>query len=149
MKSLPHPRSSPRPSAKVRSGDPEDDPADLVSDIGAGTVPIRLVAGAPVPAQNLPAGVSPPPSAVAVRHRSAQSGLQLEIVRRARGKTVEPSSLRSSRSDFGEEAVPEGCTHGHFPVGIFSVDGIQVATHCVAAKQTPSIEWGRHADIRS
>ena len=25
----------------------------------------------------------------------------------------------------------------------------QVATHCVAAKQTPSIEWGRHADIRS
>ena len=51
--------------------------------------------------------------------------------------------------DFGEEAVPEGRTHGHFPVGIFSVDGIQVATHCVAAKQTPSIEWGRHADIRS
>ena len=42
--------------------------------------------------------------------------------------------------DFGEEAVLEGRTHGHSPVGIFSVDGIRVATHCAAAKQTPSIE---------
>jgi nitroimidazol reductase NimA-like FMN-containing flavoprotein (pyridoxamine 5'-phosphate oxidase superfamily) len=56
-------------SAKIRSGDPDDDPADLASDVWAGTVPVRVIAGAPVSAANLPAGIPPSPSVLAVRHR--------------------------------------------------------------------------------
>jgi nitroimidazol reductase NimA-like FMN-containing flavoprotein (pyridoxamine 5'-phosphate oxidase superfamily) len=52
-------------SAKVRIGDPKDDPADVDTDVWAGTVPLRLVAGAPVPAANLAAHVPVPPSVIA------------------------------------------------------------------------------------
>lgn len=47
-------------SAKVRSGDPKDDPEDLDADIWAGVVPIRLVPGEPVASADLAAGVDLP-----------------------------------------------------------------------------------------
>ena len=50
-------------SAKVRTGHPNDDPADLDASVWAGTVPLQLVAGALLPAPNVPAGV-PVPSSV-------------------------------------------------------------------------------------
>jgi uncharacterized protein len=58
-------------SAKVRIGDPEDDPDDLDADVWAGTVPLRLVAGAPVPAANLIPGIPTPAAVIAAgeRHR--------------------------------------------------------------------------------
>lgn len=56
-------------SAKVRTGDPNDDPTDLASDAWAGTIPLRLVAGEPVPAVNLPGDIPTPPSAQAARRQ--------------------------------------------------------------------------------
>lgn len=50
-------------SAKVRTGHPNDDPADLDSSVWAGTVPVQIVAGAPLPAPNVPPG-APVPSSV-------------------------------------------------------------------------------------
>ena len=50
-------------SAKVRTGHLNHDPADLDSSVWAGTVPLQIVAGAPLPAPNVPAGV-PVPSSV-------------------------------------------------------------------------------------
>jgi uncharacterized protein len=47
-------------SAKVRTGDPEDDPEDLDADTWAGVVPIRLVPGEPVASANLAAGIDLP-----------------------------------------------------------------------------------------
>ena len=49
-------------SAKVRTGDPEDDPADLSGDAWAGVIPMRVVADDPVPAANLADGITVPPS---------------------------------------------------------------------------------------
>lgn len=49
-------------SAKVRTGDPNDDPADLDSDVWAGVVPIEHRVGTPVAAANLSAGIPAPPS---------------------------------------------------------------------------------------
>lgn len=49
-------------SAKVRTGHPNDDPADLDSSAWAGTVPLQIVAGAPLPAPNVPEGVGVPAS---------------------------------------------------------------------------------------
>lgn len=49
-------------SSKVRTGPPNDDPDDLDPSVWAGTVPLQIVAASPVPAPNLPAGVSLPPS---------------------------------------------------------------------------------------
>ncbi|CAB4541464.1 MAG: hypothetical protein F2534_01725 [Actinobacteria bacterium] len=49
-------------SAKVRTGHPNHDPADLDSSVWAGTVPLQIVAGAPLPSPNVPAGVSVPSS---------------------------------------------------------------------------------------
>ena len=44
-------------SAKVRTGDPNDDPADLDSDVGAdvwaGEIPVTTQLGSPIPAANL------------------------------------------------------------------------------------------------
>jgi len=44
-------------SAKVRTGDPDDDPADLDSDVGAdvwaGEIPVTAQFGSPIPAANL------------------------------------------------------------------------------------------------
>jgi uncharacterized protein len=51
-------------SAKVRTGPPIEDPEDLGLSHWAGVVPLRLVAGEPVPDEYVAAGTSPPPSRV-------------------------------------------------------------------------------------
>jgi nitroimidazol reductase NimA-like FMN-containing flavoprotein (pyridoxamine 5'-phosphate oxidase superfamily) len=47
-------------SAKVRTGGPKDDPEDLGTGVWAGVVPLRTVAGDPVPAVDLEDGVQVP-----------------------------------------------------------------------------------------
>ena len=49
-------------SAKVRSGDPNDDPADLDGDAWAGVLPLVTTWGAPEPAANLRPGIAVPAS---------------------------------------------------------------------------------------
>jgi uncharacterized protein len=50
-------------TAKIRTGPPEDEPADLGTDVWAGVVPLRLTAGVPVPdmgvSSPLPDSVNP------------------------------------------------------------------------------------------
>jgi nitroimidazol reductase NimA-like FMN-containing flavoprotein (pyridoxamine 5'-phosphate oxidase superfamily) len=50
-------------SAKVRSGPPQDDEADLKLPVWAGVLPLRLSAEAPVPDVHVPAGMPPPAEA--------------------------------------------------------------------------------------
>lgn len=47
-------------SAKVRTGDPEDDPDDMSLEVWAGVVPFSLVAGDPVPAEGLSPDIDAP-----------------------------------------------------------------------------------------
>jgi uncharacterized protein len=47
-------------SAKVRSGGPIDDPGDLGAGVWAGVVPLSVVAGDPIPAEDLETGIDPP-----------------------------------------------------------------------------------------
>ncbi|MGE0439921.1 MAG: pyridoxamine 5'-phosphate oxidase family protein [Gemmatimonadales bacterium] len=47
-------------SAKVRTGPPVDDEADLASGHWAGVLPLRLAAGVPIAAPEMPAGAVPP-----------------------------------------------------------------------------------------
>jgi uncharacterized protein len=47
-------------SAKVRTGPPMDDAADLTLDCWAGVIPLHLAAGEPVPDANVPAGKAAP-----------------------------------------------------------------------------------------
>ena len=47
-------------SAKVRTGPPLDDPADLALDVWAGTLPLRTVVGEPAAAPDLRAGIEAP-----------------------------------------------------------------------------------------
>lgn len=47
-------------SAKVRTGDPKDDPDDLDSDAWAGVIPISAVFGEPIPAGDLAPGIVVP-----------------------------------------------------------------------------------------
>ncbi len=47
-------------SAKVRTGPPADDEADLALDVWAGTLPVHIVAGAPNPAPDLRPGIGAP-----------------------------------------------------------------------------------------
>lgn len=47
-------------SAKVRSGDPIDDPGDLNDDVWAGVIPLTTVAGSPVPSGDLKPGIDVP-----------------------------------------------------------------------------------------
>jgi len=54
-------------SAKVRSGPPKDFDDDVPLPIWAGVVPLRLAAGAPEPAADLPAGLEAPPYALDYR----------------------------------------------------------------------------------
>jgi len=55
-------------SAKLRSGPPAGEPAaDVALDVWAGTVPLRLAAGAPVGAPDLTPGVEPPDSLAGYR----------------------------------------------------------------------------------
>lgn len=49
-------------SAKIRTGDPKDDPADYQSDIWAGVIPLRLTAGKPISDAQLKNGIEVPPS---------------------------------------------------------------------------------------
>ena len=49
-------------SAKVRTGDPNDDPADLASDVWAGVVPITTQFGAPIATSGLDPAVPIPVS---------------------------------------------------------------------------------------
>lgn len=57
-------------SAKIRSGPPVDDDEDYALDVWAGVIPLRLVAGEPVPDPRLPAGVRVPEYARAYRFGS-------------------------------------------------------------------------------
>lgn len=52
-------------SAKIRGGDPIDDPADMDGPYWAGVVPLNSTWGTPYGASDLVAGVGPPPPAVA------------------------------------------------------------------------------------
>jgi nitroimidazol reductase NimA-like FMN-containing flavoprotein (pyridoxamine 5'-phosphate oxidase superfamily) len=56
-------------SAKVRTGDPNDDPADLGGDAWAGVVPFTQLVGVPIPAENLAAGIPVPPSVQKILER--------------------------------------------------------------------------------
>ena len=47
-------------SAKIRTGPPVDDEEDLDSPFWAGVLPVRLVAGTPIPADDLPDGAEVP-----------------------------------------------------------------------------------------
>ena len=47
-------------SAKVRTGDPSDDPEDINTGVWAGVVPMTLQAGAPIPATDLEDAVKTP-----------------------------------------------------------------------------------------
>jgi nitroimidazol reductase NimA-like FMN-containing flavoprotein (pyridoxamine 5'-phosphate oxidase superfamily) len=47
-------------SAKVRTGGPVEEPSDLSLPVWAGEVPLRLVAGIPVPDADVPAGLPAP-----------------------------------------------------------------------------------------
>lgn len=47
-------------SAKTREGGPHDDPDDLGSEVWAGIVPLSLVAGPPIPADDVTPGVPVP-----------------------------------------------------------------------------------------
>jgi len=58
-------------SAKIRSGDPVDDPDDLGRPIWAGVIPLRQIAGAPVPAADLGADVPTSPAALAYLEASS------------------------------------------------------------------------------
>lgn len=57
-------------SAKVRTGGPVDEEADLAGDAWAGVVPVHLAYGEPIPADDLhPDGHAIPPSVAALAHR--------------------------------------------------------------------------------
>jgi uncharacterized protein len=47
-------------SAKVSSGPPEDDDADMATPVWAGVIPLKLVAGDPIPDPDLAHGISLP-----------------------------------------------------------------------------------------
>ena len=47
-------------SAKIRTGGPVDDEEDLALPVWAGHVPVRLCASAPIPAEGLAEGLTPP-----------------------------------------------------------------------------------------
>ena len=54
-------------SAKVRTGPPIDDEEDLPLDAWAGTIPLRTLAGSPLPDPLLRPGIEPPPNLAAYR----------------------------------------------------------------------------------
>ncbi len=47
-------------SAKIRTGDPIDDPNDLQADVWAGVIPLLTAVGSPVPSGDLKAGIKAP-----------------------------------------------------------------------------------------
>jgi nitroimidazol reductase NimA-like FMN-containing flavoprotein (pyridoxamine 5'-phosphate oxidase superfamily) len=58
-------------SAKIRAGDPIDEPADLGGPHWAGHVPVRTVWEAPVPSADLTPGIAVPPGIAALEGRRA------------------------------------------------------------------------------
>src|SRR5215813_12569533 len=60
-------------SAKIRTGPPLDDETDYGMNVWAGVVPLRMVAGAPVPDPRLPAGIDAPAYALSYE-RTKQKG---------------------------------------------------------------------------
>ena len=58
-------------SAKIRAGDPIDEPADLEGPHWAGHVPVRTVWEAPVPSADLTAGIAVPVGIAALEGRPA------------------------------------------------------------------------------
>ena len=60
-------------SAKVRTGPPVDDEEDYALDVWAGVIPLRLVAGEPVPDPRLRAGIPVPAYARAYHAREGPS----------------------------------------------------------------------------
>jgi uncharacterized protein len=57
-------------SAKIRTGDPVDEPEDLDGHHWGGNVPLRAEWDAPVPATDLRDGIAPPPAVAALRGRA-------------------------------------------------------------------------------
>jgi nitroimidazol reductase NimA-like FMN-containing flavoprotein (pyridoxamine 5'-phosphate oxidase superfamily) len=53
-------------SAKIRTGQPIDDPEDYALPVWAGIVPLAIVAGTPIPDPQLPPGIEVPPSVSAL-----------------------------------------------------------------------------------
>lgn len=64
-------------SAKIRSGDPVDEPDDLAGPHWAGTVPVRSRWGAPRPSLDLASATATPPPAVAALEGTAVEGRQV------------------------------------------------------------------------
>ena len=58
-------------SAKVRTGGPKDDEEDYALDCWAGVIPLRLVAGEPIPDDRLKEGVPPSPAITGWRRPGA------------------------------------------------------------------------------
>lgn len=58
-------------SAKVRGGDPIDEPEDMGLDHWAGVVPLRTTWGRPIPAADLNDGVATPPAVAALGDTNA------------------------------------------------------------------------------
>ncbi len=56
-------------SAKVRTGPPIDDDADVAEPIWAGLLPLQLVPGSPEPSPDLPSGIPVPASVTAYRRK--------------------------------------------------------------------------------
>ncbi len=61
-------------SAKVRTGGPNDDPADLDTAVWAGVLPLRLVAGDPQPVDGLRPDIASRPRSSPLRHGRAVDG---------------------------------------------------------------------------
>jgi hypothetical protein len=47
-------------SVKIRKGDPKDDATDLETDVWAGVIPLRTIAGDPIASKDLKPGISVP-----------------------------------------------------------------------------------------
>ena len=47
-------------SAKVRTGGPNDEPEDMASEVWAGVLPLSMVAGEPIPSDDLASGIETP-----------------------------------------------------------------------------------------
>lgn len=73
-------------SAKIRSGDPTDEPGDVETDHWAGAVPIEARWGPLEPTANLRAGITAPPAVVALRGQPVSPPLVVATARAVHGK---------------------------------------------------------------
>jgi nitroimidazol reductase NimA-like FMN-containing flavoprotein (pyridoxamine 5'-phosphate oxidase superfamily) len=65
-------------SAKIRSGPPNDRPDDIAMPVWAGVIPLDMVAGDPIPADDLPDGIGVPSYVTAYPQRAARRSGKLE-----------------------------------------------------------------------